>query len=139
MAEASAAAQASMVARTTPEGKPTAEVRKLAPVSPDSAATSAPPPKKRGNWKRPLLFALLPVALIGGGYEYVTGGQVMETDNAYVHAKMEGVSTDVAGTVIAIEVHVSFVLPPTRAARGVEMRKDSVGGQVSALSFGEQR
>ena len=55
--------------------------------------------------KRPLLFALLPLALAAGGYFYVTGGQVMSTDNAYVQADMVGVSTDVAGTVVAIEVH----------------------------------
>jgi membrane fusion protein, multidrug efflux system len=54
---------------------------------------------------RPLLFALLPVALVVGGYYYVNGGQIMETDNAYVGAATVGVSTDVAGTVIEINVH----------------------------------
>eukprot|EP01037_Dinobryon_pediforme_P021739 gene21739-22695_t len=53
---------------------------------------------------RPLLFALLPLALVGGGYAYVTGGQTMSTDNAYVQADTIGVSTDVAGTVASIEV-----------------------------------
>ena len=51
--------------------------------------------------RRPLvrwaLFALLPLALIAGGYWYVTGGQVMSTDNAYVEADKVGVSTDVSG------------------------------------------
>jgi membrane fusion protein (multidrug efflux system) len=55
--------------------------------------------------KRPLLFALLPLALAVGGYFYVTGGKVVSTDNAYVQAEMVGVSTDVSGTVVAIEVH----------------------------------
>jgi membrane fusion protein (multidrug efflux system) len=36
---------------------------------------------------------------------YVTGGQIMSTDNAYVQADMVGVSTDVAGTVVDIAVH----------------------------------
>ena len=54
---------------------------------------------------RPLLFALLPVALVAGGYEYVTGGQVMSTDNAYVQAQSVGVTTDVSGLVGAVEVH----------------------------------
>jgi membrane fusion protein (multidrug efflux system) len=81
-----------------------------APAQPAPAATktaeSAPAPKAapRRRWRRPLLFALLPLALIAGGYFYMTGGQVMSTDNAYVQADMIGVSTDVAGTVIGIEV-----------------------------------
>jgi len=37
-----------------------------------------------------MMFALLPVALIAGGYFYVTGGAVMSTDNAYVQADMVG-------------------------------------------------
>jgi membrane fusion protein (multidrug efflux system) len=48
---------------------------------------------------RPVLFALLPIALIAGGYLYVTGGAVMETDNAYVQADTVGISTDVSGMV----------------------------------------
>src|SRR4029077_8584982 len=52
------------------------------------AAASAPAPKR--SWRRTLLFALLPVALIAVGYFYVTGGAVMSTDNAYVQADMVG-------------------------------------------------
>ena len=48
---------------------------------------------------RPVLFALLPIALIAGGYLYVTGGAAMETDNAYVQADTVGISTDVSGMV----------------------------------------
>ncbi|MBR7551939.1 hypothetical protein KC220_25690, partial [Mycobacterium tuberculosis] len=44
------------------------------------------PPKTRRNRLRPVLFAALPLALVVGGYFYVTGGQVMSTDNAYVQA-----------------------------------------------------
>ena len=50
------------------------------------------------------LFALLPFALIGGGYWYVTGGQVMSTDDAYVEAETVGISTDVSGTVKQVDV-----------------------------------
>jgi membrane fusion protein (multidrug efflux system) len=50
------------------------------------------------------LFALLPLALIAGGYWYVTGGQVMSTDDAYVEADTVGVSTDVSGIVKEIDV-----------------------------------
>jgi membrane fusion protein (multidrug efflux system) len=48
---------------------------------------------------------LLPVALIVGGYLYVTGGALMSTDNAYVQADMVGLSTDVSGIVTNVLVH----------------------------------
>jgi membrane fusion protein, multidrug efflux system len=51
------------------------------------------------------MFALLPVAVIVGGYFYVTGGAVMSTDNAYVQADMVGLSTDVSGIVTDVFVH----------------------------------
>ena len=74
-----------------PEASPSGEPRGSQVVA------SIPTPKK--SWRRPLMFALLPVALIAGGYFYVTGGAVMSTDNAYVQADMVGLSTDVAGIV----------------------------------------
>jgi len=55
--------------------------------------------------RRPLLFALLPVALVVAAYFYVTGGTVMSTDNAYVQADMVGVTTDVSGIVREVDVH----------------------------------
>jgi membrane fusion protein, multidrug efflux system len=83
----------------------------------DRKPESAPPQPPRGNerpagrreskksLRRPLLFALLPLALVVGGYFYVTGGAVMSTDNAYVQADMVGVSTDVSGMVGEVDVH----------------------------------
>jgi hypothetical protein len=53
--------------------------------------------RPRRSLTRPILFALLPVALVAGGYYYVVGGQVMTTDNAYVQAQSLGVSTAKAG------------------------------------------
>src|SRR6267143_488785 len=87
---------------------PRPEDRKPEPVPLEEArgshlTTSAPAPKK--SWRRTLLFALLPVALIAGGYFYVTGGAVMSTDNAYVQADMVGLSTDVSGIVTEVLVH----------------------------------
>ncbi|WP_247893610.1 HlyD family secretion protein [Azospirillum endophyticum] len=61
--------------------------------------------RPRRSWLRRLLFALLPIALVAGGYEYVTGGRIMETENAYVQADMVGVATDVSGIVTEIAVH----------------------------------
>ncbi|TPM40135.1 HlyD family secretion protein [Mesorhizobium sp. B2-3-4] len=76
--------------------------------APAPAAIAAPAPaavKPKRSLTRPVLFALLPVALVVGGYYYVTGGQVMTTDNAYIQAQALGVSTDVSGTVQEIDVH----------------------------------
>ena len=68
---------------------------------------NAPKPKKRWSrqqWIRFGLFALLPIVLIAGGIWYVTGGQFMTTDDAYVNANRVAVSTDVAGIVKTVEV-----------------------------------
>jgi len=54
---------------------------------------------RRRDRVRWVLFALLPIALIAGGYWYVTGGQIMSTDDAYVEADKVGISTDVSGIV----------------------------------------
>jgi membrane fusion protein, multidrug efflux system len=50
------------------------------------------------------LFALLPLVLLAGAYWYVTGGEVMSTDDAYVNADKVGVSTDVSGIVQDVDV-----------------------------------
>jgi len=59
---------------------------------------------RRRDRVRWVLFALLPLALIAGGYFYVTGGQVMSTDDAYVQADRVGISTDVSGIVKEVAV-----------------------------------
>jgi membrane fusion protein (multidrug efflux system) len=69
------------------------------PREPERA--SQPSRRRLVRWA---LFALLPFALIGGGYWYVTGGQVMSTDDAYVGAETVGISTDVSGTVKEVDV-----------------------------------
>jgi membrane fusion protein, multidrug efflux system len=56
------------------------------------------------HWVRWGLLILLPLVLIAGGYWYVTGGQVMSTDDAYVEADTVGVSTDVSGIVKEVDV-----------------------------------
>jgi membrane fusion protein (multidrug efflux system) len=74
-----------------------------------AAIAAAPTPEKasrspRRRWVRWALFALLPLALIAGTYWYVSGGQVMSTDDAYVEADKVGISTDVSGIVKEIDV-----------------------------------
>jgi membrane fusion protein, multidrug efflux system len=84
--------------------------RRTAPQEPSGVSAEAPaapekaPRSARRPWARRTLFALLPFALIAGGYGYVTGGQVMSTDDAYVQAETVGISTDVAGIVQEVDV-----------------------------------
>src|ERR1700731_4260716 len=93
--------------------KETAETpaaRRDAPqMQPERPAAAAATPEKaspspRRRWMRWALFALLPLALVAGAYWYVTGGQVMSTDDAYVEADKVGISTDVSGIVKEIGV-----------------------------------
>ena len=86
--------RAETVAKEAPETKP----EMPAQVAP------GPTPRHRRNRTRRLLFALLPIAFVVGGYYYVTGGQVMSTDNAYEQADILGISTDVPGIVGEIDV-----------------------------------
>lgn len=74
---------------------------RAAPPSPET-----PPPEPRQNHRRLrwILFALLPIVLLGAAYWYVTGGQVMTTDDAYVNADKVSVTTDVSGLVAEIDV-----------------------------------
>jgi membrane fusion protein, multidrug efflux system len=70
----------------------------------EEPSTTEKAPSTRRPWLRWALFALLPLALIAGGYWYVTGGQVMSTDDAYVEADKVGISTDVSGIVQDVDV-----------------------------------
>lgn len=67
-------------------------------------ALPAPADTRRRGPLRPLLFALVPIAAVGGGWAYVNGGRVVETESAYVRSDMVGVSTDVSGIVKDIDV-----------------------------------
>jgi membrane fusion protein, multidrug efflux system len=83
--------------RGSPGGRPgTQDERSTA------SATLPQPPRRRRM--RLVLFLLLPVALAAGAYWYVTGGQVMSTDDAYVEADKVGVSTDVSGIVKSVGI-----------------------------------
>jgi len=81
-------------------------------VAPATPRLHRPTPQRLGKgplWLdrgrvRWMLFALLPLALLVGGYWYVTGGGVMSTDDAYVDAEKVGISTDVSGIVHDVDV-----------------------------------
>ena len=83
--------------------------RTAAPSGSGDTAKPAPadvgPRRSKRSRMRPVLFALLPIFLVVGGYYYVTGGQTMTIDNAYIRARSLAVSTDVSGTVAEIDVH----------------------------------
>jgi membrane fusion protein (multidrug efflux system) len=74
----------------------------------DAVGLPNPRPDAPGVSKKPrlrlLMFALLPLALIIGAYWYITGGQVVSMDDAYVEADKVGVSTDVPGIVAEVAV-----------------------------------
>src|ERR1700754_1717236 len=57
-----------------PEGR---KPEVVPPEEPRGSQVAASKPSPRKSWRRPLMFALLPVALVAGGYFYVTGGAVM--------------------------------------------------------------
>ncbi len=86
-----------------PREQPQRQEQPERPIETVSESGKAPESPRR-PWLRWALFALLPLALIAGGYRYVTGGQMMSTDNAYVEADKVGVSTDVSGIVREIDV-----------------------------------
>jgi membrane fusion protein (multidrug efflux system) len=91
-----------------PDSRPALPAVESPDTQPDGASAAAKTPRwrqiSRRTWIRWGLFALLPLALIVGAYWYVTGGQVMSTDDAYVNAENVGVSTDVSGLVLTVDV-----------------------------------
>jgi membrane fusion protein (multidrug efflux system) len=86
------------------EAPPVAPAPRAPDVQPHQPPAAVKEPWSRRSWVRWGLFALLPLALIVGCYWYVTGGQVMSTDDAYVEAETVGISTDVSGIVNDVQV-----------------------------------
>ena len=89
-----------------------------------------------------MLFALLPLALIAGGYFYVTGGQVMSTDDAYVQADRVGISTDVSGIVQEVAVkdnehvqagQVLYRLDPRQFQIALDNAKANLAGTAMSI------
>ena len=102
-----------------------------------------PPRSSRRRWLRWALFLLLPFVLIAGGYWYVTGGQVISMDDAYVEADKVGVSTDVSGIVKEVDVtesqhiaagRVLYRLDDLQFRLAVERANAQVGMVADALN-----
>ncbi|HEY1929247.1 MAG TPA: HlyD family secretion protein [Caulobacteraceae bacterium] len=83
-----------------------------------SSAAADPPTAAGGSrhrpldWKRPMLLAVLPIALVAGLYVYATGGKVVSINDAYVDKDKVGVSTDIAGTVAEVAVRENQRVAP---------------------------
>ncbi len=81
-------------------------------AAPEGRAHQAPkppaPPRRRVSRRKVVRLTLLilgPILiLIGVGYFWLTGGRWVSTDNAYVHADIVNIATDVAGLVATVEV-----------------------------------
>jgi membrane fusion protein (multidrug efflux system) len=134
---------------------PGGAVRPSAKVRPDDRKSDARPSSeprltvpaassvtRKKSLRRPLLFVLLPVALVLGGYFYVSGGAVMSTDDAYVQADMVGLSTDVSGIVTQISVHdnqkvargdILFKLDPLQFQLALDRAEAQVGNTRNDL------
>jgi len=136
-----------LLLRPDPAESPTA--RRKAPRRPPETAPRAPsalaerPRPSRRPWLRWALFLLLPLVLLAGGFWYVTGGQVMSTDDAYVEADKVGVSTDVSGIVKEIDVtenqhveagRVLYRLDDLQFRLALERAKAQVGMVADALN-----
>jgi membrane fusion protein (multidrug efflux system) len=109
---------------------------------PRGSQVAASAPASRKSQRRTVMFALLPVVLIVGGYFYVTGGAVMSTDNAYVQADMVGLSTDVAGIVTQVLVHdnqkvakgdILFKLDPLQFQLALDRAEAQIGNTRNDL------
>jgi membrane fusion protein, multidrug efflux system len=124
--------------RAVPDGPP---VRRG--EIPARAGTGGAPVSSRRRLLRWALFALLPLALIAGGYWYVIGGRVMSSDDAYVEADKVGVSTDVSGIVKDVEVtenqhvqagRVLYRLDDLPFRLAVDRAKAQIGMEADALN-----
>jgi membrane fusion protein, multidrug efflux system len=118
------------------------KLNQVANAAPVGATPPAARPAPKRSRLRVVLFAALPVALVAGGYYYVTGGQYVSVDNAYVEAKLAGISTDVGGTVQAVEVHdndkvkagqVLYRIDPSSFRIALESAKAKLDGASSDL------
>lgn len=86
------------------ESPSSTEAPKPNPGQTEAKQNDAPPARPKRQRTRIALFTLLPIGLLVAGYLYVTGGQIISTDNAYIQADHVGVSTDVSGLVASIDV-----------------------------------
>ncbi len=59
----------------------------------------------RERLRRPLLWGLPALVLVGAVYFYLTSGRYQSTDDAYLRAAQVPISADVSGRVVQVDVH----------------------------------
>ncbi len=74
------------------------------PAAPQPAAPLAPKRGRRGASRFVLLVVLPIVALVAGGYWWLSGGRYVTTDNAYIGAEKVMITPQVSGAVSRIDV-----------------------------------
>ncbi|MBK5351205.1 HlyD family secretion protein [Pseudomonas sp. TH41] len=141
----SAAQKPVMPATSRLQAPSSTEARKPTPGQTEGSQSNASPARPKRQRVRTALFTLLPIALLVGGYLYVTGGQIISTDNAYIQADHVGVSTDVSGLVASVVVkdnqrvvkgQVLFTLKPEPfqiALASAKAQRDNVRNQILNL------
>lgn len=85
--------------------RPIIAERELAPneVPVVAAADEAPEPKKR-RWRLAVFLSVPLIILAAGLYLWLTSGQFVSTDNAYVQQDKTSVSADVGGRIVQVAV-----------------------------------
>jgi membrane fusion protein (multidrug efflux system) len=85
---------------------PAAEAKTRPEVeAPETAASTPAPRKTRKRGLRFVLLLVLPlIAVIGGGWFYLSGGRYIETDNAYVGAQKVLITPDISGQIVHVAV-----------------------------------
>jgi membrane fusion protein (multidrug efflux system) len=122
-----------------------------APRAPGTKSHEPPPkaklPRSRRGWARWGLFGLLPLALLVSCYWYVTGGQIMSEDDAYVDAETVGVTTDISGIVKEVNVtenqhvvagQVLYRFDPLQFQIALENAKANLAGTALTLKSMEE-
>jgi membrane fusion protein (multidrug efflux system) len=74
-------------------------------VEDDRPIRTRPSRSLRQRVRMPLMLAGPLVVALGASYWYLTTGRFVSTDDAYLQAPRTMISTDVAGRVVAVEVH----------------------------------
>jgi membrane fusion protein (multidrug efflux system) len=127
------------------EGPSSTEARNPDVGQTEGGQNNESPVRPKRQLMRTALFFLLPIALLVGGYLYVTGGQIISTDNAYIQADHVGVSTDVSGLVASVDVknnqrvvkgQILFTLksePFEIALASAKAQRDNVRNQILNL------
>jgi membrane fusion protein (multidrug efflux system) len=83
---------------------PAPEAKKTASESAQAERQTSAPNGRRKRLRMILLIVLPLIALVAGGFFYLSGGRYIETDNAYVGAQKVLITPDVSGKIVHIDI-----------------------------------